>query len=474
MGEDPLALLPEICLLAGAIATLLTGSFLPRQRQWIARIVALAACGAAATAAVVALAGPDRSVFADSYAVDAATGTVRLVIAVATALVLLLGTEELRGSPRESETCCLVLLSATGAVVLAGTTDLMVLAVAYLLTSIPLYALIGISRTARAAEAVMKTYLLGALFGIVMLLGVTLLFAMTGGTGYAGSSTSGSVVPAVVAVGAVAVLAGLLFEAGAVPGHFWVPDAAQGASTAAAAFLTTVPKVGALVAMYRLIDALPGVADWPLLVAALSALSMTVGTFAAFAQRDPRRLLGWSTVSQVGFLLLPVAVAGRTPLAEPSLLLYLAGYAVSNLAAFAVVAAVPHRTDLAAYRGLGTSRPWLAGALLVALLSLVGTPPTAVFLGKLTTFTAAWDGGLAWLVIVAAVNTVASLFYFLRWLAPTFARPARAGDRAEGHVDRRDISERRPWAERTVVLAAAGVLLLGVGAGSLPILGAIP
>jgi len=152
-----------------------------------------------------------------------------------------------------------------------------------------------------------------------------------------------------------------------------------------------------------------------------------------------------------------VAVAGRTDLALPSLALYLAAYAVTNLGAFAVTAALPQAGQLVSYRNLATHRPALALSLLVLLLGLVGTPPTAVFVGKLTVFAAALDGGLGWLVVVAAVNTVASLFYYLRWLAPVFAREG-AAQAAESRV--------RPVAQASAVIAAVASLVLGLGAGA--------
>ena len=454
MNEDPLALLPEIAVLAGAVLSLLAGSFLPRRRQWVARLIAVAALLTAGIAAAVTMGGPPRTVF-DAFAVDTATNTIRLVVVAATLLVIGLGVDELAGTPRESETYSLLLLSALGAVVMAGTTDLLVLLVSFLLGSIPLYGLIGMARSPGSAEAALKTYLLGALFGILLMLGVTVLYGVGGATSYGPLAVGlGDAPAAAVAVGVVGVLVGLMFKAGGVPGHFWVPDAAQASGTTAAAFLTTVPKIGALVAVYRLVLVLPGSVDWRLLVAVLAAVTMTLGNLAAFAQTDARRLLGWSTVSHVGYLLLPVAVAGRSTEALPSLLLYLGGYAVTNLTAFAVVAALPRRRSLAEYRGMAAARPCLAGALLLSLLSLVGTPPTAVFIGKLTVFTAAWDGGYAWLVVVAAANTVASLFYHLRWIAPVFRRgPAPAA------------GERRPFATTAAVLAGGCVLTLGLAAG---------
>lgn len=260
-------------------------------------------------------------------------------------------------------------------------------------------------------------------------------------------------------------LAGLAFKAGAVPAHFWVPDVADGTPPAVAAVITTLPKIGALVATYRLLDtAIPtDVVDWPLLVAILAAASMTLGNLAAFAQTSVLRLLGYSTVSQVGYLLMAVAVAGRAPLAQPALLFYLAGYAVTNIAAFAVVAATAQRR-IDGHRGLARRDPLLAIALVVALLGLVGTPPTAVLFGKLVVFTAAVDGGLAWLVVLAVLNTVASLFYYLRVIAPAFTAPDN--DHA-GTVDPEGSGTRsRPWARWTALGTAAVSLLLGVGAGA--------
>jgi NADH-quinone oxidoreductase subunit N len=455
-GKEPLALLPETCLLAGAVLTLLAGSFLPRERQWIARLVAVGALLGAGVTAALAVGGGPRTVYGTTFAIDSATGVVRLVVVAATLLVIGLGVDELAGTRRESETYALLLLGALGALVLGSANDLLVLVVGFLLSSIPLYGLIGMLRSPGAAEAALKTYLLGALFGIVLLLGATVLYGVGGATAYADlAGRLGGAPVAAVAFGLLAVLAGLLFEAGAVPGHFWVPDAAQAAGTPAAAFLTTVPKIGALVAAFRLADAMPGTVDRPVLVAVLAAATMTLGNLAALAQSDVRRLLGWSTVSQVGYLLLPVAVAGRSADALSSLLVYLGGYAVTNLAAFAVVSAVPGHRTVDAYRGLAARSPVLGAALVVALLSLVGTPPTAVFAGKLTTFTAAWDGGLAWLVVVAAGNTVVSLVYYLRWIAPAFRR--ENGDPPE---------RPRPFALAAAAVAAACVVGLGLALGA--------
>ncbi len=455
MNEDPLALLPEALLLVGAVLALLTGSFSPRDRQGRAGVVAaLAATGS--LIAAVAAAGSSRLVYEHSFAIDAATTTGRLVITAATLLVLALARDTVRGTARESEFYVLVLLASCGASLLSGASDLLLLLVGYLLASIPLYALAGWARNPGAAEAALKTYLLGALFGIVMMLGVAVLTAVGGGQTTYRALAAGlpGAAQAAVAFGVVAVLAGLLFKIGAVPAHFWVPDAVSGATVPAAAFLTTVPKIGGLLATYRFVTVLPDtLVDWRLLVAVLAAASMTLGNLAAFGQDDPKRLLAYSTVSQVGYLLMAVAVAGRTADALPALAVYLAGYSVTNLGAFAVVAALPGRTTIQAFRGAARPHPWLMAALLACLLGLVGTPPTAVFVGKLNIFTATWDGGMQWLVVLAAVNTVASLYYYLRWLGPAMLPTPR---------DSTDLVARS--AAPVALLCGVGALVVGLSA----------
>lgn len=467
--ENPAAFAPELILLAGAVVTLLTGSFVRQQRQWAAQLVAaLALAGSLATGA--AAGHPGTTLYAGSYAVDAATFAARLIVPAAALLILGLSAGRVRGSARESEFAVLVLLASLGTILLAGSTDLLLLAVAYLLASIPLYALAGWARNPAGAEGALKTYLLGVLLGIVMFVGIAVLFGLAGSTSYADLARHlPGAPPAALALGAVAVLAGLLFKAGAVPVHFWVPDAVQGATTGAGAFLTTVPKIGALLALYRFVLVLPDdTINWRLLLALVAAASMTLGNLAAFRQDDPTRLLAYSTISQVGYLLMVVVVADPTPGAAPqtALVLYLAAYAAANLGAFAVVAARPQLRTLAAYRGLARHSPALAGVLVVCLLALVGTPPTGVFTGKLTVFAATWDGGWIWLVVVAAINTVASLYYYLRWIAPAFTRPGPSGGpTAVAAGSPSAAPQSQPWPARCVVATAvtAGCLALLIG-----------
>lgn len=459
MNEKPLALLPEALLLVGAIAGLLLGLFLPRRKQWMVRGVAAASLITSIVAALIAARGLEGPVFDGVYDVDLATTIVRVVAASASLLLLALAAGELAGSPRETELYTLLLLGTLGTVLLAGADDLLFLGAAYLLASIPLYGLAALTKDSSGTEAALKYYLMGAFLGIVMFTGTVVLYGVGRSTRYSELTVNLTGAPrGAVALGALGVLAGLLFKLGGVPAHFWVPDVAEGATTTVAAFVTTVPKIGAVVAVYRLLDgpltAAPG--DWRLVVALLAAASMTLGNLAAFFQDSVRRLLGYSTISQVGYLLMVPVVVGRTDLALPSLALYLAAYAVTNVGAFAVVAAVRVGPRLQDWQGLAGRSPALAGALLICLLGLVGTPPTGVFVGKLTVFSATAQGGYGWLVVVAAVNTVISLFYYLRWLAPMFRAADGAGVQAR-------VSE--PWSSAAAVAAAALSIGVGLGAG---------
>lgn len=464
MNENPLDILPEILLAAGAVLGLLTGTWLPRRRQWITGVLAATACTAGIIAAAVTAPGPTTAAFGGAFALDPLTAAARLIVLGGGLIVLTLSLRPLRGDPREAEFYVLIQLSLLGVMVLAGAQDLLLLSAGYLLASIPTYTLAGFRKDAPGTEAALKYYVIGALLGVVMLAGVTVVYATGRTTGYTALAGALDDAPrALLTVGTLALLTGPLFKAGAVPAHYWIPDAVQGSGAPVAALIATLPKVGALTALFRLgavpLDASP--VPWAALLAVLAAATMTLGNLAAFFQSDAKRLLAYSTISQVGYLLMPVAVVTAADRAQPALLYYLAAYTVTNLGAFAVVCALPDATRIEDYRGLARRRPLLAACLVICLLGLLGTPPTAVFVGKLAVFTATIDGGYTWLAVLAAVNTVASLFYYLRWIVPALSRSGRSDDH-------RDESR----AARTVAYTCAALsLVMGVLAG--PLLGAL-
>ena len=469
MNERLVPLTPEIILAASAVAGLLAGSWLPRGRQWAVRLMAAAACLATIAITAFTSAGAVTVDFGTSYSIDAATNAARVIVAAATLLVIGLSGDAMRAHPRETEYYVLLQLAALGTIILTGANDLLLLFAGYLLASVPAYVLAGFRKDALGTEAALKYYLMGALFGVAMLTGIALIYGAGRTTSYPALHAALAAAPhGLVAAGTIAVIAGLMFKTGAVPAQFWVPDVTDGSSPPVAAFITTVPKIGGLIALFRLLAvAIPTAAvNWPALIAVLAAATMTLGNLAAFFQTSVQRLLAYSTISQAGYLLMAVAVATRSGLALRSLLFYLAAYAATNLAAFAVVAELPNARTIGAYRGLAARHPALAAVLVVSLLGLVGTPPTGVFFGKLQVFTATIDGGYAWLAALAVVNTVASLFYYLRWLAPAFLqRPPETGTAPD------TLEPAGQWAAAAAYTAGTASLGIGIaGAAVLPLL----
>ncbi len=421
-------LAPEISLVIGAVVVILVAAFTRHAAQWVTAPIAVAACVVSAGFTLRLATDADQQLtFDGAWALDGITQGAELIISASTIVCLLLSVEWFRTDPRRGELPAVVLFSAAGAMLLAGAADTMEVVVGMLLVSVTGYTLAAYHRgSAAAVEAGIKYFLIGALTNAVLLLGVVLLYGITGTTNFAGTAAALAGEPDRIALVAavVCIAVGLAFEIGAVPAHVWLPDVAQAAPAPMAAFLTVVPKVGAVVAMARILSVIPdSVVGWRPLVALLAAATMTLGNLAALWQDDLRRLLGWSSVSQAGYVLMAIVVVDRADLALAGMIVFLAGYAAANTAAFAVVTELRGRTTLAQYRGLGASHPLLAGALVVALLSLVGVPPLGGFVGKVTIFTAAIDGGYAWLALIAVANTVVSLFYYLRVIGPMYFDP---------------------------------------------------
>ncbi len=449
-------LAPQLAVLMGAVVTLLVAMFTTRQRQWVNAPLALVALVVAAVLQVDLAGGPAVLAFDGLWALDRMTAVGSITVVVATGLVVALVPGWLATDARHGEYYPMLLLGALGAMVMVAAVDLNELIVGVVLSSVTGYVLAAWHRqSAWSVEAGMKYFLVGGLANIVLLVGAVLAFTAGGTTDHAVLAvTLADADPWLLVPMAATLVVGLAFKAGAVPVHSWVPDVAQGAPVPSAAFLTVVPKIGGLLALARLATVVPiDASGWRPVVAVVAVATMSVGTLAALGQDDVRRLLGWSSVSQAGYALVAVAVVGRSERAVPALVLFLAGYAVANVAAFGVVAALRGRTSLADWSGLARSRPGLAVAMVVALLSLVGIPPLAGFAGKFAVFAAAVDGGMTWLAVVAVVNTVVSLAYSLRVVAPMFL------DEPVGSVHVLD-----RWSVVAVVVATVAILAVGVAA----------
>lgn len=420
---------PEIAIILTAVLGLFWAAFTPRRLQWVSAIIALVGIGVGA-ALVTAQIGTIRLTFASTWALDGIGAWARLMILGGAAFCILLSPGWFSTDRRHGEYYTILLFSTLGAMAMAGAADLMQLVMGVLLSSVTGYTLAAYHRDwGLSVEAGMKYFLLGALANALLVTGAVLVFGMLGASGYdaiADRLAGGAGASPLLYAGIALLTVGVGFKLGAVPAHAWVPDVAEGAPVPAAAFLTVVPKIGAAVALARIVDLVPPdtLAIRPL-IAVLAVTTMTFGNLAAFWQEDVRRLIGWSSVSQAGYLLMAVTVVGLDKQALPALLAFAGSYAIGNLAAFAVVVHLRGRTALADYAGLAAERPVAAAVLILSFLSLVGIPPLVGFVGKLTLFLTTIQGGYAWLAVAAAANTVASLFYYARVLGPVyFGTPA--------------------------------------------------
>ena len=437
MGRAAVDILPALIFAGGAILLIFYAMFVPRSWQVWSALGATLVLAAAGFASGWYLSREPDITFFGTFAADRTWLWGTLIIVVVTLLTVALSVEWFRSDARQGEYYVLLLMSALGAVLLAGAVDLMELILAMLLTSVTGYTLTAYHRKSRAAtEAGIKYYLIGALANGAMVYGIALLFGLSGGTSFADLQTG--LVDAdstALIVGFAMVSIGLAFKLGAVPAHQWMPDVAQGAPAPAAAFVLVAGKVGALIVLMRLAMVLPDSAvGWRPLVAVIAAVTMTLGNLAALWQDDVRRMLGWSSVSQTGYGLLAVVAVGRSDLAVSSMLFFLAAYAMGNMAAFGVVIKLRGLTDRESFRGLGSTHPWLMGALVVSFLSFIGIPPLGGFAAKLLLMGAAIDAGYTWLAVLTVINSAISLFYYARVMGPAYFETGAEPRPLMGHL----------------------------------------
>lgn len=423
------AIVPEL-ILAGACLVLVPAAAWVRGRWvWLPLGVAAAALVACCIALLSMLGWSPVPAFDGIYAVDGLATAFKLVIAASAIVVLVLFGAHYRQHARRANAPVALLFATLGALGLASSNDLVLIVLFLQMMSMAGYVLIALVREdGRALEAVLKYFVYAAVALAVMAYGLTFLYGMTGSLalGDIGRALAGGD-RVWVAVALVLVLVGFGFEIALVPVHVWAPDTFSGASAPVAGFLSVVPKVAALAALIRFMSvALPGeLVAWPSIIAGLAVASMTVGNLVALRQTALKRLLAWSSIAHAGYVLAAVAVVASHGLAPVAVAFYLATYAFMNLGAFAVVAQLERSAGsdaIEGVRGLHWRNPGVAAVLTLALLSLAGIPPLAGFAGKVVVFTALFEGGMAWLAAIAAVNMVIGLAYYVRVVAAMYLR----------------------------------------------------
>jgi NADH-quinone oxidoreductase subunit N len=356
---------------------------------------------------------------------------------------------------RATEYHLLLLASLLGMLVLASARDLILLFVAFELMSIPLYVLAGfLKRDATAVEASLKFFLVGSVSSAAMAYGLSFVYGATGTTDLAkiaGASQAGPL----LTLGLVLALVGFAFKIAAFPFHMWVPDTYEAASTPFVAWLSVAPKAAGFVALFRVYfeGGDERAVVWVPVAALLATVTMLAGNLMALPQQNTKRLLAYSGIAQIGYMLVGVAAASASGTAM--VLFYLVAYVFGNMGAFLVVEALARAEGseaTSAFRGLAQRSPLLALAMLLFLLSLGGIPFVAGFWAKLYVFWAAAERGLYWLVLLGAILTVVALFYYLLVAKRMYIEAPERLDRVPVALS----------LAISVTLCALGVVVLGV------------
>ncbi|MCL4401729.1 MAG: NADH-quinone oxidoreductase subunit N [Acidobacteria bacterium] len=417
------ALIPELIVGASCLVLVASAGWVKGRWRPVIGLAAAAALIAAVWSTARMLPWAPQMVFG-TYAIDGLANVFKLLIELGGLVTVVLFLAYFRGHPQLPHAPVAVLFVTLGGLGVSSSMDLTLIILFLQMISFPSYVLAALVRNdGHALEASIKYFIFGAVALAVMAYGLTFLYGMTGSLDLRaiGRALQGRD-PVWVALAFGLVLAGYGFEITMVPFHTWAPDVLKGASAPVSGFVAVVPKIAAFAGLIRiLLYAMPdGLVGWPWIMAVLAVVTMTFGNLAALRQQELKRLLAYSSISQAGYILIAVAVIERSGTAMVSIFYYLAAYLFMNLGAFAVAAQVERTfgTDrLEAFRGMGLKAPGPAVALTLALLSLAGIPPLAGFAGKVLLLQTAIDGGMLWLAIVAALNMVVGLFYYLRVIA---------------------------------------------------------
>lgn len=458
---DLWAIVPELILAATALLLVPLAAFARGRWLFLPPSIAAAGLAGALAASVPMLGWAPQAVFCDTYAVDGFGVVFKLLLLTGALLSLAMVVAHFRGTDKPPHAATALVFATLGAVLVASAIDLGLIVLFLQLLSMASYVLVALVRRDRAAnEAVLKYFIYAAAALAIMAYGLTFLFGLTGSLDLRAIGAALGGADAVwVAVAFGLILVGYGFEVTMAPFHFWAPDVYSGATAPVTGFLSVVPKLAGFAALLRfLLTALPGgLAGWPTVIALLAALTMTWGNLAALRQRRLKRLLAYSSVAQAGYVLIAVAVAERVAGAGVAAAFYLAAYLFMNLGAFAVVGVLERHVghdDVSAYRGLARRAPGLAAVLALSLLSLAGVPPLAGFFGKVLLLQVGLDGGLAWLVVVAVLNMVVALYYYLTPIVRMYF--------GEHGSQRAEPFRRRPLYSGVIVLSLLGILVGGV------------
>ena len=418
------------------------------------------------------------------FIADAFTGFLNMVILVATLIAILMSWDYLnRADIHRGEYYILALISSAGAMFMVAANDLIVIFVALELLSIPLYILAafrsikndGSELSLKSEESGMKYFILGAFSSAFLVFGAALVYGATGATNIPQIfSVVGAIIGGTSAatfyllIGAALLVVGLGFKVAVVPFHMWTPDVYEGAPTPVTALMSVTAKVGGFAALLRVLVtglsvlalAEGGAAAWQTTATIIAILTLVLGNFVAISQRNLKRMLAYSSIAHAGYIMVAVASAGTATAidaATQSALVYMMAYMFTNLGAFAVVMAIEREDgsggNIDDITGLAKTRPLMAMAMTVFMLSLTGIPLTAGFVGKFMVFASAIQAGLFGLAIIGVLTSVVSAFYYVRVVVNMYLR--------DSAVDLQPALE-TPYVRWAINIALAGTMIFGI------------
>jgi NADH-quinone oxidoreductase subunit N len=464
---------PELILTITAFAVI-AWELITRTRSHVPS--ASLACLGAIAALVVTLSTRHLNVstFGDAVVLDPFASFFKVIFLVGLILAITISLKRVSdsGSKDHSEYYALMIFATVGMMVMASGRELITIFLGLELLSMSLYILAGFFRwDSLSNEAALKYFVVGAFATGILLFGMSYIYGVTGSThlrtiGETLQANPEALSDKALLVGLFMVLVGFGFKISIVPFHQWTPDVYQGAPTPVTAFMSAGPKAAGLAALIRvLMEAMPQMAqEWEILVAILAVLTMTVGNLAALAQTNIKRMLAYSSIAHVGYLLigLVASVGGRGDRAVSAIMFYLLAYTFMNIGAFAILIYLRREgrpnENLDDFTGLGRRSPGAALAMLIFLFSLAGIPPTAGFAAKLSIFYAAIQGGYYWLAIIGILNSAVAAYYYLRVVVVMYMK------QPEGELPAPDAS---PILWAGIALALAGTILLGILPGGI-------
>jgi NADH-quinone oxidoreductase subunit N len=424
---DLATILPELFLLGATCVILLIDLFIKPSQRDVTHWLSIAAL--AVTAVLVwrnaVPPGSTLTAFDGMFVLDGMATILKIFILVVTIAVCLYGRIYLRDRRLHvGEFYLLILFATLGMMLLVSAGNLVMVYLGLELLTLSQYALVALNRdSSTSSEAAIKYFVLGALASGLLLYGMSMVYGATGSLDLAKIHVVvGDLVHSphgtLLAFGLVFMVAGIAFKFGAAPFHMWIPDVYQGAPTAMVVFVGSAPKLAAFGMAYRLLEGgMAGLHDqWTLMLSFLAVLSLAIGNVFAIAQTNLKRMLGYSTISHIGFLLL--GFVNATPEGFAAALFYAISYALMAIVAFGMILLLARAgfeaEDIDDFKGLNQRNPWYAGVMAIAMFSLAGVPPLFGFFAKLMVLKAVIDAGQLWLAIVAIVFAIIGLFYYLR------------------------------------------------------------